>query len=248
MPLLKNYQELASTAIDGLQDWLSRIDQVVDKTILINSWAEAQLQTIEDRDSSPLAPINNAISWVFGHPEGMLKNQMEVREAFFGMTGKVEEQVTKVLFQAQKQRGILTELKDVLDSIALAALGDHEVLRKDQLSKKSYWKWVLRSHRTEMKDFDAKMEMCAAFYAHTEQALTVVSTTLIKLQQMKGELVVFRDGLQDASLMLEGGKMVSLRLYIDVLKAGVTNLEATRKSTKLLKGKKMREIEAAMHD
>ena len=246
MPLLGEYQQLASTAIDGLQDWLSRIDQVVDKTILINSWAEAQLQTLESRESSPLAPINNLVGRIFGQPEGVLATQGEVREAFFGLTGKVEEQVTKVLFQAQKQRGVLIELKDVLDSIALAALGDHEVLRKDQLGKKSYWKWVLRSHRDEMKDFEAKMEMCASFYAHTEQALTVVSTTLIKLQQMKGELLVFRDGLQDASLMLEGGKMVSLRLYIDVLKAGVNNLEATRKSTKLLKGKNMREIEEAM--
>lgn len=246
MPLLSEYQKLASTAIDGLQDWLLRIDQVVDNTILINAWAERQLETIEARESSPLAPINNIISRVFGQPEGVFATQGEVSQAFFGLTGKVEEQVTKVLFNAQRQHGILTELKNVLDSIALAALGDQEVLKQEKLGQKAYWKWVLRSHREKMKDFDAKMEMCANFYAHTEQAITVVSTTLIKLQQMRGELLVFRDGLQDTSLMLEGGKMVSLRLYIDVLKVGVSNLEETRKSTKLLKSKKIKEIEEAM--
>lgn len=245
MPLLNEYRNLADSAIDGLQDWLSRIDQVVDQTILISSWAESQLRTIEAHDSSML---NRLVSKIVGLPEGAMFTQVEVREAFFGLTEKVQVQVTKVLVEAQKQRGILVELKAVLDSIALAALGDSEVLRKEKLSQKSYWKWLLRSYRDKMSDFDAKMGMCAAFYSHTEKALTVVSTTQLKMQQMRGELLVFRDGLQDAPLMLEGGKTVSPQLYIDILKVSVENLKATKESTKLLKGDRMRKLEESLQN
>ena len=246
MPLLHEYSDLADRSIDGLQDWLSRIDQVVDRTILINSWAEAELQRIEERDGSLMAPINNLVNKVFGTALGLLTTKGEVREAFFGLTEQVQVQVAKVVVEAQRYRGNLVELKAVLDNIAIAALGDASLLRREKLSQQSYWRWILREHRDKMAEFDSKMEMCAAFYRHTEQALTVISTTQIKMQQMRGQLIVFRDGLADAPLMIESGKTVSLRLYIDTLKAGLNNLEATRKSTKLLKAEKMRQLEESM--
>ena len=243
MPLLREYSDLADRSIDGLQDWLARIDQVVDRTILINAWAETSLQKIEERDASLMAPINNLVNKVFGASLGHMTTENEVRQAFFGLTNQVQEQASKVVVEAQRQRGALVELKAILDSIAIAALGDKELLRREKMSKTSYWKWILRDYRNQMSEFDAKMEMCAHFYKHTEQAITVISTTQLKLQQMRGQLIVFRDGLSDAPLMLESGKAVSLRLYIDTLKAGVANLEATRDSTRLLKAEKMRELE-----
>jgi len=67
MPLLDEYRQLSGQAIDGLQDWLSRIDQIVDKTILINSWTEAQLRGIENKDSSFFTPVNKVMNYIFGH-------------------------------------------------------------------------------------------------------------------------------------------------------------------------------------
>ena len=58
MPLLDEYRQLSDEAIDGFQDWLSRIDQIVDKTIVINSWTEVKLSEIAQRDSSIFAPVN----------------------------------------------------------------------------------------------------------------------------------------------------------------------------------------------
>lgn len=139
-------------------------------------------------------------------------------------------------------------MKTVLDNIALAVLGDQETLRREKMSQKSYWKWILRSYRGTMSDFDTKMEMCAAFYAHTQKAVTVVATTQLKLQQMRGELVVYRDALQEAPLELRSGKTVSLQLYLNILKEGVNNLEATRKATKLLKREKVARLEESLQD
>ena len=39
---------------------------------------------------------------------------------------------------------------------------------------------------------------------------------------------------------------MSLQLYLDILKAGVNNLEKTRKATKLLKQEKMGKLESAL--
>lgn len=241
--MLREYSDLAQRSIDGLQDWLARIDQVVDRTILINSWAESSLHRVEERDASLMAPINNLVNKVFGVSIGGMKSEAEVRQAFFGLTNQVQEQASKVILEAQRQRGDLIELKAILDSIAIAVLGDKHLLRQEKMSKKVYWKWILREYRNQMSDFDAKMEMCAEFYKHTQQAITVISTTQLKLQQMRGQLIVFRDGLQDGPLMLDGGKTVPLRLYIDTLKAGIDNLETTRTATRQLKADKMRELE-----
>jgi hypothetical protein len=98
------------------------------------------------------------------------------------------------------------------------------------VSQKLYWKWILRSYRNKMVDFDKRMEMCAAFSANTEQALKVITTTQLKMQQIRGELIIFWDALQEAPLQLGNGKSVSLQLYFDILKAGVNNLEENKKS------------------
>ena len=249
MPLLDEYRKLSDSAIDGFQDWLSRIGQIVDKTIVINSWTEEQLRGIEQRDSSfraYFAPINKIVNQVFHLPRPFFSTEAEVREAFFGLTGKVQEDIIKVLAQSQMQRGVLVEMQGILDNIALIALGDRGKLQKGKMSQKSYWKWILRSYKHKMMDFDDKMEMSAAFYANTEQALKVIATTQLKMQQIRGELIVFRDALQEAPLQLENGKSVSLQLYIDILKAGVSNLEKTSKATKLLKQDKMKRLEVSL--
>ena len=148
--------------------------------------------------------------------------------------------------EAQRHHGQLNELKAILDSIALAALGDREILRKEKLSSASYWRWILRDYRDKMTDFNAKMEMCSHFYDHTEKALLVLSTTQIKMKQMKSQLKVLRDGLNDAPLMLDNGKQGSLRLYINALKGGVESLEATKKTTRRVKSEKMSRIDEAI--
>jgi hypothetical protein len=209
MSLLSEYSDLADSAIDGLQDFLAQIDQVVDRTILTTSWAESEMRRIEAWDSSTLASINKLIIKIVGLPADVLYTQVEVREALSGLTGKVQVQVIKVLSEAQNVREILGKVKDVLDSIALAALGDSEVLRKEKVSQISYWQWILQSYRDKMADFDAKIEMFSAFCINTEKAITVVSTTTqLKMQQIKAELRVFRKGLQGAPFILGRDKAI----------------------------------------
>jgi len=246
MPLLQDYRDTVDRTIDGLSDWLSNIDRVVDYTILINTWAESQLQRIEARESSLMTPLNNMINRVFGASLGFPTTEEEVRGEFFGLTEKVKTQVTKVVIEAQRHHGELNELKAILDSIALAALEDREILQKEKLNQTSYWRWILRAYRDKMSDFDAKMEMCAYFYDHTEKALLVLSTTQIKIKQIKSQLKALRDGLNDAPLMLDNGKPASLRLYIDALKGGVESLEATKKANRRVKAEKMSRIDEAI--
>jgi len=202
------------------------------------------LQKIEERDSSILAAVSKPVKRVLGFPDDIAFMQTEVRGAFSKLTGSVQTQVTKVLLEAQRERGKLGELKDLLVSIAIAALRDSKILEKERLKEKSYWKWILRSHREKISDFDVRVEMCASFYRYTEEALNVVELTHTKLQELMGQLTVFRDGLQNVGLSLEHGGEVSPQLSINMLKTSVERLEETRKSTKLLKGERMRRLEA----
>ena len=75
MPFLSEYSDLADSAIDGLQDFLAQMDEVVDRTILTTSWAESEIRRIEARDSSILASINKLIIKIVGFLAGVLYTQ-----------------------------------------------------------------------------------------------------------------------------------------------------------------------------
>jgi hypothetical protein len=246
LPLLKEYRELADGAIDGLQDTLARIDQGVDMTININSWASYELALIEERRSSMLAPLRDYVAAKFNFPANSLSTETEVRQALIGLTDGVQNKMSQVLVNMRRDSDTLRQLQDVLDNIAITVLGDKTKLQREKLKHKSYWKWLLRSYRDQMSDFDTKMEICAAFYAHVEQAFQVVSTTKFKMQQIRSELILFRDRLQEAPLHLQHNRKGSLQMYIKTLNTGVEALEASKKSTKLLKAERIRKLEAKL--
>ena len=248
LPLLKEYRELADEAIDGLQDTLARIDKAVDETIHINGWASFQLTQIDERASSPFAPIRELAARYLPQTTGHERatSEAEIRTAMVQLTDRVQERLGVVLFDMRKHGDTLRRLQDVLDNIAITALGDRAKLQRTRLKEMSYWQWILKSYRDKMMDFDQKMAICAAFYEHVEQASQVVTVTRFKMGQMRSQLVHFRDVLQEAPLYLEGGQKGALQLYIKMLDSGVATLEATKKSTKVEKADKVKKLEVKL--
>lgn len=155
------------------------------------------------------------------------------------MTAQTQKQLESVLMDARSQRESLRKLKVVLDNIAITVLGDNAKLDKEKMKHASYWKWIFKSHKNKMTDFDTKMELCASFYRETRQALGIVGATQLKLQRMQGELGQMRKNLQDAPVLLIGDG-VPLQLYIQMLNSGVERLEAMRSATKMVKDEKVK--------
>ena len=247
MSLLAEYRSLTDQAIDGQQRLLSTYDSLVDKTILIHSWGAYELAQIEKRDSSILAIATQLIGQTFGlsllTPHS---TEIDVRNAFFGLTEKIQGQVSKALFSVQAQLALLDDLRTVLDDIAFAAKGDGVILQREKLSQSSYWKWLFASYRDTMRDFDARMDMCARFYAHTEQAVEVINLTRDKMVGMKEGLRVFREGLEEAGWRLEGGGEVPLGLYLGALRDSVVHLERARGEAKVRRLEKVTRLQASL--
>ncbi|KAF8858556.1 hypothetical protein BDZ45DRAFT_785035 [Acephala macrosclerotiorum] len=238
MPLLNEYRDLVDATIDGLQDFLANIDQVVDDTIHINSWASYKLGRIEKRDASVLHVVTRSVYSLFSFRDIHI-NKAGVRRVFLDMTASTQKQLEGVLREARFQRATLRKLKNVLDNIAITVLGDKAKLDEGKMQHASYWKWIFESHRAKLADFDTKMELCASFYSQMKQALNVVSGTQFKLQKMQGELSQMRQNLQDAPVVLIE-ESAPLQLYIHMLNSGVQRLEATRTATKMLKNEKIK--------
>jgi hypothetical protein len=243
MPLLEEYRELVDSAIDGLQDSLGRIDQGVDTVLHINRWASYELGQIEERHSSLTGQFKDFISSGLGFPIDSHNREAELKQTVLSLTANVYTKLDKVVIEMRIHAETLRLLKGVLDNIAITVIGDREKLQREKLKEKSYWRWIFRAYREKMADFDAKMEICAGFYAHAEQAYQVVTVTGFKMQQMRGELALFRDKLQEAPLYLESQGKGSLELFIGMLNNQVETLEATKKRTKRIKAEKIHRLE-----
>ncbi|MCJ1396632.1 hypothetical protein MMC18_009523 [Xylographa bjoerkii] len=163
---------------------------------------------------------------------------------------RIHARNSSIPFPINKLIGFFTSSPDeaeaVLNKIADAALEDSEKLQTEKLTEESYWKWIFRSHRKKVPAFDARMQMCAIYYAHTEKALTVISMTQSKVEEISAELLVFREQLEGAPMMLEGCKAGLLQLYIDILNAETERLEKSRRSSELIKEERMRKLEESV--
>ena len=236
----QGYQNSVDKAIGSTLTTLGDIDRIVDASIHISNWAAYELEQIDDRPSSPLDPIKNFLGRI-----GLITptTEEEVRQVFVGMTDAVENRMNRVLTGMRIPDETLLQLRDVLENIAIFAVGDKAKLQREKLNQHSYWKFIFRSYRNKLSDFDTRMEICASFLDHVEKTYTVVSNTKFKMQQLRAEMIQFQDGIRGAPLALQGGSKNSLQPYINMLKSGVKSLEDGKYWAESLKEKKVEEMQ-----
>lgn len=242
MPLLNEYRDVVDDTIDGLQDLLAKIDQVVDNTIHINRWASYEVSQIAERDTSILHIFKSMTTSALGIRNNYTTEGAVVQTFLRSMTQTLK-QLDGALINARFQRNKLRKLKAILDDIAITVLGDKHKLEQEKLGQASYWKRILHSHRRKLADFDTQAELCASFYRDTRQALLVVSGAQLKLQHIQGELRQLRNKVEEAPvLLLSDG--IPLQLYINTLNSDVERLEATKTATKQLKNERVKTLES----
>lgn len=234
-----SFIETARMASTDLQKFNSHVGRGVDNVLATARWTKRVLDGIALRDAgrgmvsfflterllAPFQPVKIT--------EDALLNQ------YIQHTRIVEEEINRLVLEAQALLGILTNLEDRLDVIHGIAIRDDmkaQTSRQEVLSE--LWT-MLGGNRGKVGKFNSQINLLKQVNSYRQTAYAHVSGTMLKLQAMGVELEELRERVGGVELL--GGKMgVPLRLHIENIEMGVERLEEGRGKARDLESEMMR--------
>lgn len=225
--------ETARIASYDLQRFNSHVGRGVDNILATARWTKRVLDGIAERDAS-----QGALSWFVNDkvlsPFQPVKFTEDVLlEQYIQHTRAVEEEVNRLVSEAQAVLSVLQNLEDRLDVIHGIVLRDnlHTKGGRDEVMKQLWT--TLGGNRNKLGKFDSQLRLLEQVNTYRQNAIAHVAGTLIRLQSMGAELEELRE-------RVGGVELLPIRLHIENIEMGVDRLERGRKGAKELENEEMR--------
>ena len=231
--------ETARIASYDLQKFNSHVGRGVDNVLAMARWTKRVLDGIAERDAS-----QGALSYLFNDkllaPFQPIKfTQDTLLDQYIQHTRTVEEEINRLVSEAQALLFVLQNLEDRLDVIHSIAIRDdiHAQGGKNEVMSQLWT--MLGGNRNKLGKFDSQLRLLGQVNTYRQNAIAHVSGTLVRLQGMGAELDELRERVGSVELL--GGKgSVPLSLHIENIEMGVERLERSRKGAKELENEELR--------
>ena len=231
--------ETARIASYDLQKFNSHVGRGVDNILATARWTKRVLEGIAERDGS-----RGAISAFFN--DRLLAPFQPIRftedallDQYIQHTRVVEEEINRLVVEAQALLLVLQNLEDRLDVIHGIAVRDNQHARGSREEVLSQLWTMLGGNRSKLGKFDSQLRLLGQVNTYRQNAIAHVSGTLVRLQGMGAELEELRERVGGVELL--GGKgSVPLSLHIENIEMGVERLERGRKGAKELENEELR--------
>lgn len=236
--------ETARIASYDLQKFSSHVGRTVDNILATARWTKRVLDGIVDLESS-----RGAISKFFGHRilapfQPMKFGQDAVLANYITHTRRVEEEIHRLIAEAQALLRVLTNLEDRLDVIHGIAIRDDVHLRDSKADLLAQLWTMAGGNRDKIGKFDSQLRLLGHVATYRKSAIAYVSGTMIKLQAMGVELEELRERVGGAEL-LGGRRGVPLSVHIENIERGVERLEQGRNRAKEIENDVLRKTQGA---
>ena len=231
--------ETARIASYDLQKFNSHVGRGVDNILATARWTKRVLEGIAERDGS-----RGAISSFFNDkllaPFQPIKfTEDALLDQYIQHTRVVEEEINRLVVEAQALLLVLQNLEDRLDVIHGIAVRDNQHARGSREEVLSQLWTMLGGNRSKLGKFDSQLRLLGQVSTYRQNAIAHVSGTLVRLQGMGAELEELRERVGGVELL--GGKgSVPLSLHIENIEMGVERLERGRKGAKELENEELR--------
>ncbi|KAH7391248.1 hypothetical protein BKA64DRAFT_644556 [Cadophora sp. MPI-SDFR-AT-0126] len=225
--------ETARIASYDLQKFNSHVGRAVDSVIATTRWTTRVLDGIQERDGSRgsiNAFINDKLLAPFQpvkFTEGVLLDQ------YIQHTRIVEEEINKLITEAQAILMVLTNLEDRLDVI-------HGIATRDDMHTKALKEEVLAElwtmvggNRGKINKMDKKLNLLQQVGIYRKTAYAHVSGTIIRLQAMGAGLEDLRERVGSPELLRDRID-IPLSVHIENINKGVERLEESRLNARKL--------------
>lgn len=223
--------ETARIASYDLQKFSSHVGRSVDNILSTARWTKRVLDGIVDLEKS-----RGTISKVFGHRilapfQPMRFNEDAVLANYITHTRLVEEEIHRLIAEAQALLRVLQNLEDRLDVIHGIAVRDNIHLQSSKADLLAQIWTIAGGNRQKIGKFDSQLRLLGHVATYRKSAIAYVSGTMVKLQGMGAELEELRERVGRVEL-LGGSRGVPLSVHIENIELGVERLEQGRNRAK----------------
>lgn len=231
--------ETARIASYDLQKFNSHVGRSVDNILATARWTKRVLDGIADLESS-----RGVVSGFFNHRilapfQPMRFTEDALLDHYVQHTRLVEEEIHRLIAEAQALLHVLQNLEDRLDVIHGIAVRDNIHLQSSKADVLSQLWTMVGGNRNKLGKFDSQLRLLGHVATYRKSAIAYVSGTMVKLQGMGAELEELRERVGGVEL-LGGRRGVPLSVHIENIELGVERLEEGRKRAKEIEDEALR--------
>ena len=214
------FVETARIASFDLQKFNSHVGRGVDIVLTTARWTKRVLEGIALRDESKGA-IVSFFHDKFITPFQPLKfTEDTLLDQYVQYTRVVEEEIHRLIAEAQALLGVLQNLEDRLDVIHGIAVRDDLHAQGSRAEVLSQLWTKVGGNREKLGKYNSQLRLLGHVNTYRQSAIAHVSGTMIKLQEMGAELEELRERVGGVEL-LGGSRGVPLNVHIVNIDLGV---------------------------
>ena len=233
------FVETARIASFDLQKFNSHVGRGVDIVLTTARWTKRVLEGIALRDESQGA-IVSFFHDKFITPFQPLKfTEDTLLDQYVQHTRVVEEEIHRLIAEAQALLGVLQNLEDRLDVIHGIAVRDDLHAQGSRAEVLSQLWTKVGGNREKLGKYNSQLRLLGHVNTYRQSAIAHVSGTMIKLQEMGAELEELRERVGGVEL-LGGRRGVPLSVHIENIELGVERLEKCRNQAKGVENEELR--------
>jgi hypothetical protein len=231
--------ETARIASYDLQKFNSHVGRAVDQVISTTRWTSRVLDGIQERDAGR-GSINSFINDKLLAPFQPIKyTESVLLDQYIQHTRIVEEEIHKLISEAQALLGVLNNLEDRLEVIHGISTRDglHTQAMKDEVLG-TLWAMV-GGNRGKLKNMDRQINLLQAVGMYRKNAMAHVSGTILRLQAIAAGLEDLRERVGSPELLRDRVD-IPLSVHIENIELGVERLEEGRKAARKVEDEQIR--------
>lgn len=231
--------ETARITSYDLQKFNSHVGRGVDNILATARWTKRVLDGIAERDESQGAIASFFNDKLLAPFQPIKFTEDALLDQYIQHTRVVEEEINRLVMEAQALLLVLQNLEDRLDVIHGIAVRDNLHAKSSREEVLSQLWTMLGGNRSKVGKFDSQLRLLGQVNTFRQNAIAHVSGTLVRLQGMGAELEELRERVGRVDLL--GGKgSVPLSLHIENIEMGVERLEQGRKGAKEIENEQLK--------
>ena len=221
----------STEAKDSLMNFNSHVNRACDSILSNGRWTQRELDELDVKEQEQANRRSSFGGWIAHHllypfqpVEFLHSNLLKV---YILHTGKIEEEIDRLLKEAQEVLQLLKNLeKNIFAITDIMNSDDNKVQASRDEVLASIWT-KFGGNRNKLANSKNQLKALRSVTVHRDKAWQHVVATILRLQQMQGEIQVLKERMQSAG-SLPDWPDVPLRVHADAVRLGVERLAAGR--------------------
>lgn len=236
------FVETARIASYDLQKFNSHVGRGVDNILATARWTKRLLDGIAITDSSRGTISSFFNDRVLAPFQPVRFTEEIILDHYIRHARLVEEEIKRLILEAQALLLTLNNLEDRLDAIHGIVVRDdiHAQLSRTEILSHLWTK--LGGNRSKLGKFNSQLHLLVQVNTYRESAIAHVSGTLIKLQAMGAELGELQERVGGVEFLDVGKGGVPLSVHIENIELGVERLEQGRNRAEGVQNEELRRV------